>query len=85
MFRTLITSAVLALGLFAGVGLTGTVSAAQPLPVRPNFHSCGYAVQYREDCHCRWRCYGTYDDLCEARDVARDLNRQGYEVRVVPA
>lgn len=81
MLRNTILSAALALAAFTGLSIAPASAEARP-PVghgRPNVNG-RFEVLVRHRGH--WDEYGTYRDRDDARRVARQLRRQGYEVKI---
>ncbi|MGL4554814.1 MAG: hypothetical protein ACRC33_26915 [Gemmataceae bacterium] len=81
MLRHTVLSAALAAAAFAGLAATPSAADAHP-PVghgRP-WHRPRYEVLIRHRGH--WDLYRTYRDRDDARQAARFLRMQGYEVRI---
>jgi hypothetical protein len=78
MFRKLMLSSVVALGLAVPFVAAQAVSA-DPI-VHPHHHH--YRVYSRPNCHCAWTCQGTYHHFHEAERVAHRLQRRGFETMI---
>ena len=78
MFRKLIVSGALALGVLS------PLAAAPAVQAEPNHfaHHRHFVVQVRRDCHCPWSFEVFYDFRPDARHAARHLRHQGFETRI---
>lgn len=80
MIRNLILSAILATGTVAGLGLSNTAQAHEPVVGFDWGHRDRFEVLVRHRGH--WDVVGVFDNRADARRVARQLERRGEDTKV---
>ncbi len=77
MFRRVILTACLGMGLVGGLTMTPATAAAHP-PIEHLGHRFE-VVTLRHGC---WECVGVFHDRCEAERVAHHLRHEGRMVEI---